>query len=95
MYWNGEEYIPVFCDENLNNFHVEQIDEDKLKLKKITQQDTLTTENALGKVWYDKTNNKIEFFTHYGVNPKNGKTLKEVTQHILEKHIIYINLTYI
>ena len=87
MYWNGERYIPVFCEENLDQFHVEQINKEKLKLKKILRSDTLTSENALGKVWYDKSNNKVEFFTHYGVNPENGKTLKDVTKHILEKYI--------
>lgn len=55
-------------------------------LRKITRPDTLTEENSLGKVWYDKSNNHVEFFTHYGKHPKNGKTLKEVTSHILEKY---------
>ncbi|SEF49684.1 hypothetical protein SAMN05421847_0139 [Halpernia humi] len=87
MYWNGEKYIPVFCDENKAGFHIEQLDQDKLKLIKITQTDTLTAKNALGKVWYDKTSNKVEFFTHYGKNPENGKSLKEVTKYILEKYV--------
>lgn len=86
MYWNGEKYIPVFCDENKAGFHIEQLDPDKLKLMKITQPDTLNAKNALGKVWYDKTNNKVEFFTHYGKNPENGKTLKDLTEVILEKY---------
>lgn len=86
MYWNDVEYIPVFCDETLTDFNVIQRNEDFLKLKKITRPDTLTTENALWKVWYDKSNNKVEFFTHHGIHPENGKTLRNVTQHILEKY---------
>lgn len=86
MYWNDVEYIPVFCDETLADFNVIQRNEDFLKLKKITRPDTLTTENALGKVWYDKSNSKVEFFTHHGIHPKNGKTLRNVTVHIVEKY---------
>lgn len=86
MFWNEVEYIPVFCDENVANFQVIQRNEDFLKLKKITRPDTLTTENAIGKVWYDKSNNKVEFFTHHGIHPENGKTLRNVSQHIIEKY---------
>ncbi|WP_090078803.1 hypothetical protein [Halpernia frigidisoli] len=86
MYWDGEKYIPFICGENKAGFHIEQLDEDKLKLIKITRPDTLNAENASGKVWYDKTNNKVEFFTHYGVNPENGKALKAATKYILDKY---------
>lgn len=86
MYWNGEKYIPINCDENKAGFHIEKLDPDKLKLIKITKPDTLNAENALGKVWYDKTDNKVEFFTHYGKNPENGKALKDLSKHILEKY---------
>ncbi|MFC6267431.1 hypothetical protein [Frigoriflavimonas asaccharolytica] len=86
MYWNEEQYISVYCGENIDNFQVEQFNLEKYKLKKITQQDTLTAENALGKVWYDKTNNVVEFFTNHGIHPENNKTLKEVTPYILEKY---------
>lgn len=86
MYWDGDKYIAIYCDENLDNFHIEQINLDKLKLKKILQPDTLTSKNALGKVWYDKSNNNVEFFTYHGLNPSNNKTLKEVTPYILEKY---------
>lgn len=86
MYWNEVEYIPVFCNENIANFQVIQRNEDFLKLKKITRPDTLTTENAIGKVWYDKSNRKVEFFTYHGIHPENGKTLRNVTNTILEKY---------
>lgn len=86
MYWDGDSYIVTYCNENLDNFHIEQMNKDKLKLKKILQPDTLTSKNALGKVWYDKSNNNVEFFTYHGLNPSNNKTLKEVTPYILEKY---------
>ncbi len=86
MYWNEVEYIPVFCNENIANFQVIQRNEDFLKLKKITRPDTLTTANTIGKVWYDKSNRKVEFFTYHGIHPENGKTLRNVTNTILEKY---------
>ena len=55
-------------------------------LKKITRPDTLTVENALGKVWYAKSNRRVEFFTHHGIHPENGKTLREATAYMIEKY---------
>lgn len=86
MYWNGEHYVEVFCDELVYTGEIIALNEEKKLLSKITRPDTLTEENSLGKVWYDKSNNHVEFFTYYGKHPENGKTLKEVTSHILEKY---------
>ena len=86
MYWNNEKYIPIYCDEIILNHHVEQQNDELMKLQKITRADTLNAENSLGKVWYDKSNNKVEFFTNYGVNPETGKTLKKATKYIIEKY---------
>lgn len=86
MYWNGEIYVEVFCGEKIEGAEVLGLNEEAKLLRKITRPDTLTEENSLGKVWYDKSNNHVEFFTHYGKHPENGKTLKEVTSHILEKY---------
>jgi len=87
MYWNEDHYEAIFCDEEYNNISAKVIDEEKLMtLKKINQIDTLTINNALGKVWYDKSDKQLEFFTHYGVHPTNGKTLKPVTAYILKKY---------
>lgn len=84
MYWNGEVYVDVFCDELIEGREIIALNEERKRIRKITKPDTLTIENALGKVWYDKSNGKVEFFTHYGIHPENGKTLKEVSSHILE-----------
>lgn len=86
MYWNGEIYVEVFCDEKIEDAEVLGLNEEAKIMRKITRPDTLTEENSLGKVWYDKSNNHVEFFTYYGKHPENGKTLKEVTSHILEKY---------
>ena len=86
MYWNGEQYKEVFCNELIEGREIIALNREKQLLKKITRPDTLTKENALGKVWYNKSNNKVEFFNHHGIHPENGKTLKEVTPYILEKY---------
>lgn len=87
MYWDGERYIAT--DSGSLGPQVEVIPMDKedfLYLKKINRPDTLTVDNALHKVWYDKSNNAVEFFTSFGRNPENGKTLKEATEYIIETY---------
>ena len=37
--------------------------------------------------WYYKSGNKIEFYTAPGLHPVNGKTLKAITEHIVEKYV--------
>ncbi|MBU8884148.1 hypothetical protein KSK37_13735 [Kaistella sp. DKR-2] len=88
MYWKEDHYEAVFCDEKISGNAVIALDEGQYKqLKKITLPDTLTVENSLGKVWYDKSNNHLDFFTGYGIHPLNGKTLRPITRHIIQQHI--------
>lgn len=86
MYWNEDHYEEVFCNEIIEGKTIIATNNDTKLLKKINSPDTLTAENALGKVWYDKSNKKVTFFTHYGLNPENGKTLKPATEYILETY---------
>jgi len=85
MFWDGQKYIP----ENCNSTQQRMVALD-LKLvvnfKKITTPDTIT-EKSIQKIWYSKSNNKIEFFTSDGENPENGKELKHVTKYIWTKYI--------
>ena len=83
-----DHYVAVLCNEDISVNPVIAIDEELLRsFRKINKIDTLTVNNALGKVWYDKSNNHVEFFTNYGIHPENGKTLKPVSKHIIEKYI--------
>ena len=90
MYWNGDEYKITDCENKDPHITLEQIDSTQIKyFKRITQSDTLTPENALGKIWYSKRWNKVDFFTttnRKGTNPKNGATLRPVTEMIIEKY---------
>lgn len=87
MYWGGNEYKLAYCDDKNPAIDLEPIDTLLIKyFKKITRPDTLTIENALGKVWYDKSDNNVEFFTNHGKHPENGKALKDVTERILDNY---------
>lgn len=88
MYWKSDHYVSVYCDQDIIGSQVIALDEELLAtFRKITNTDTLNVNNALGKVWYDKSNNELDFFTNYGIHPENGKTLRPVTKHIIEKYI--------
>ncbi|HFK5526873.1 TPA: hypothetical protein ACGZ99_000909 [Elizabethkingia anophelis] len=90
MYWNGDEYKITDCENKDPHITLEQIDSTQIKyFKRITKSDTLTPDNALGKIWYSKRWNKVEFFTATNVkgkNPKNGAILRPVTEMIIEKY---------
>jgi hypothetical protein len=87
MYWNDERYVATDSSDLGPQIEIVPMKEYDFKyFKKIMRPDTLTVDNALGKVWYDKSNNEVEFFTSFGINPENGKTLKDVTEHILNTH---------
>jgi len=87
MYWDKDRYIASDSSYISPQVHVIPM-EPKVFVyqKKITRPDTLTVENGVGKVWYDKSDNHVEFFTNYGQHPENGKTLKVATGHIVETY---------
>lgn len=87
MYWNGERYIAT--DSNYLNPGVDIIAMNIHKyqyFKRIMRKDTLTDLNAVGKTWYSKYNNEVEFFTMDGVDPDNGRELRRSTPFIIYKY---------
>jgi hypothetical protein len=87
MYWDKDRYMAT--DSSSLHSRVEVVpmnDFTFINLKKIMRPDTLNAENSMGKVWYDKSNNHVEFFTSFGKHPENEKSLKDVTEHILEAY---------
>jgi hypothetical protein len=90
MYWTGDRYESIDCNEKVSNFSIIPLDTQKLNhLQKITSPDTLTT-NALGKVWYTKIAGEHQFFTDSGVHPLDTqKKLKPLTRYILSNHVSY------
>lgn len=87
MYWNGNQYILTTIHDQDPSHEVIPAKSVLVNyFKKITRTDTLTIQNAVGKTWYSKHRNKVEFFTMDGVNPENGKELHPATEHMIEKY---------
>ncbi|MDQ1856907.1 hypothetical protein [Chryseobacterium sp. WLY505] len=87
MYWDQNEYKLADCKEENPILNVIPKDIIRIKyFKRITRKDTLTVENALGKIWYSKVNGEVEFFTMDGVDPENKKELKPATAYIIRKY---------
>ncbi len=87
MYWDGTEYKLTSCNDKNPKHKLVPVDTVRLKyFKKITKPDTLTVDNAVGNTFYSKYNNEVEFFTMDGINPNNGKGLKDATEHMLTKY---------
>ncbi|MDY0905070.1 hypothetical protein [Pedobacter sp. CFBP9032] len=90
MYWNGERYVSIACDERLDNASVIAFNEETAtNLKRILRPDTLT-EHSVRKVWYNKVwTDSIDFYTDSGSVPTNSnKRLMPMTNYILNKYII-------
>lgn len=87
MYWDGDEYKITYCNDKNPKHQLIPVDTVKLKyFKKITRPDTLTIENGLGNSWCTKSDKKVEFFTMDGINPNNGKSLKDASEHMIKKY---------
>lgn len=91
MYWTGNEYKAIACDTKLPEATLVALDNNKVDhLKRITKRDTLTS-YSIGKVFYGKINNKIEFYTDSGDNPQdNKKRLLPMTGYIFNKYILQL-----
>lgn len=87
MYWDEDRYMATDSSHLGPQIEVMPMERNVfIYQKKITRPDTLSVENAMGKVWYNKSNNQIEFFTSFGKHPENEKTLKSVTPYILDNY---------
>lgn len=87
MYWNGDKYIATDSSDLGPQLKVVAMNQYNFRyFKRIKRPDTLTVDNGSGKVWYDKKNNNVEFFTSFGINPESGKTLREATKYMIDAH---------
>lgn len=89
MYWTGEHYEAISCEQTVDDVAIIAKDTVKLNhLKKIMHPDTLTL-NSLGKVWYVRTYEGLEFYTSDGFHPiYSERRLKPITTHIIDKYIL-------
>lgn len=89
MYWAGDHYEQVSCNQIIKDALVIALDSFKLQhLKKINRPDTLTQAHV-GRVWYCKTDGNMEFYTAEGMHPVDiKKRLKPATAYIIDKYIL-------
>jgi len=88
MIWMGDRYKQVSCNQKQGDAMVIALDTSKLvHFKKITKQDTITA-RSVGRVWYSKIDNEVEFFTADGYHPVHvERHLKPLTLYMINKYI--------
>jgi len=88
MFWTGDHYQPVGCNEASENVLVRQLDSVKIaRFRKITRPDTIT-EAALGSIWCVRYNNVYECYTDTGWHPIDTTLrLQILTDYILIRYI--------
>lgn len=99
MQWNKDHYEAVDCNvasnQKIDTFYNSQVIKKNQDLidnfKKITITDTTPFFNKDGspKVWYGKSfDGHHDCFTMPGLHPETGITLRKITQHIINKHLL-------
>lgn len=90
MYWNGERYQPLPCNKKLGDTLIVALDTIRLNhFQKIMRTDTIT-DKCIGKIWYFKADNKLEYFTAGGFHPVHPeRKLKPLSRHMLEKYVLH------
>ncbi|REC75388.1 hypothetical protein DRF60_15780 [Chryseobacterium elymi] len=87
MYWDGERYVATDSGYIRPGLDVVAMNKHRFQhFKKIMRKDTLTDQNALGRTWYSKYYNEVEFFTDDGIDPDNGRELRKSTALIIYKY---------
>lgn len=89
MIWEDDHYKRTACKPRADDVSVIAYDEAQAEhFRKIKDEDTITY-NSIGKVWYSKIDNRIEFFTGDGNHPIfTKKELKPITMHIIDTYVI-------
>lgn len=93
MVWQEDHYIEVTFD--LEKYNVNQLKaykEDRIKFFKKINSPTCSyqffNDDGSVKVWYGKNKDKeLEYFTDLGLHPETGKTLKPITQYMIDKYL--------
>jgi hypothetical protein len=86
MYWAGDHYEPTPCDQKVPKKLVVALDTAKVKNFRKIPSDKITRQ-SLGRVWYSKIDNEVEFFTTSGNHPiVIDRHLKPITGLIVDKY---------
>lgn len=92
MQWEGDHYIEVsFEAKKVQSGDLKVYKEERIEyFKKITADcNTLYfSEDQNVKIWYGKNfDGMLEYFTDLGLHPATGKSLKPITEYMIQKHI--------
>lgn len=96
MYWNGNEYQTVACDQKIEGANILPKDNFRLKQLKRIKNVSEITRGDIGKIYYSKVNRKVEFYTTGGVdvdtsgieNPTDSrKRLLPLTEHMYTEYV--------
>ncbi len=92
MVWKEDRYIEVsFNPEKYNSGQLKLYDENKIEnFKKIEVDCSTRFFDNRGKVsvWYAKNHKKeLEYFSNLGSHPETGKTLKPITDYMINKYV--------
>lgn len=92
MEWDGTHYIETPFDADklkagiLKPYKKDRIDD--FERIEPTCEIQFFNEDKSVRIWYGKNNaGEWEFFSSYGLHPRTGKTLKPITQYIVDKYI--------
>lgn len=88
MYWAGDHYERISCNEKKANFLIIAYDEDRLEhFRKITTPDTITYK-SIGRVWYIKLDGNLEYFMADGYHPiQIHRKLHPITEYIIRTYL--------
>jgi hypothetical protein len=88
MYWSGDQYIPIDCDEESLGRLFLPLNPKKVKyFERITRKDTIT-ERSIGKIYYIKDNNAIEYYTYSGNYPNDlNRYVKKLSRRMFDKYL--------
>ncbi|WP_033960392.1 hypothetical protein [Psychroserpens jangbogonensis] len=92
MVWQEDHYIKVnFDTEKYRVNQLKLFKEERIELFKKVSPKCATeffNEDKSVNVWYGKNKyKKLEYFTALGLHPETGKTLKPITQYMIDKYV--------
>ena len=92
MIWDNDHYVEVKFDiEKYNISQLKYYKEERIKFFKRIEPDCnyeFFSSDGSVMVWYGKNAKKeLQYFTDYGLHPETGKTLKPITDYMINKYI--------
>ncbi len=86
MIWSNDHYIKTECIGNSEERKFIPHIYENMKKVEVSDKTTFFKDGEV-QIWYDKSNGQLDFFTSPGIHPVNGKTLKPITEYMIEKYV--------